>query len=66
MPGSDPIPPKVFAFENARYQFSPAEFNERQPLVMLPDGRLLKAAGFDDGVPFGLSVVPYAKVSAAA
>jgi hypothetical protein len=65
MPGSDPIPPKAgtFDFEGARYTFDPERFNAAQPLVLLPDGRLLRAAGFDNGVPFDLSVVRYEKAA---
>lgn len=67
MPGSGPIDPDLIAFEydGARYTANRREFNGEQPLVLLPEGRLLRATSWLDGAPYGLMVVPYAKASPA-
>lgn len=55
-----PTPKITFTHEGKTYEAPAALFRERG-LVLLLDGTLLHAGGFDDETPFAVTVVPHAK-----
>lgn len=51
--------PVTFTFENTRYEVDASV--PSTGLILLPDGRLLRAGGLDDGVPFAVTMIEHVK-----